>query len=88
VSTYVIIIERSELGSYGAWSPDLPGCVAAANHQDECLQLMREAIEFHLEGMRAHGETIPEPTTVAATKASGGQLCRVIHAGTASPAGS
>jgi len=66
VSTYVIIIERSERGSYGAWCPDLPGCVAAADHQDECLQLMREAIEFHLEGMRAHGETIPKPTTVAA----------------------
>ncbi len=67
MSTYAIIIERSESGSYGAWCPDLPGCVAAADEQDECLQLMREAIELHLEGMRAHGETIPEPHTVAVT---------------------
>lgn len=67
MSTYAIIIERSETGSYGAWCPDLPGCVAAADSQDECLHLMREAIEFHLEGMRAHGESVPEPNTVAAT---------------------
>jgi len=67
LSTYAIIIERGETGSYGAWCPDLPGCVAAADEQDECLRLMQEAIEFHLEGMRAHGETLPEPTTVAAT---------------------
>lgn len=67
MSTYVIIIERSETGSYGAWCPDLPGCVAAADTQDECLQLMKEAIEFHLEGMRERREPIPHPSTVAAT---------------------
>jgi len=67
VSTYVIIIERNETGSCGAWCPDLPGCIAAADDQDDCLQLMQEAIEFHLEGMREHGKTIPEPNTVAAT---------------------
>lgn len=67
MSTYAIIVERSETGSYGAWCPDLPGCVAAADDLDECLQLMREAIEFHLEGMRLHGEPIPKPNTVAAT---------------------
>ena len=62
VSTYVIIVERGEAGSHGAWCPDLPGCVAAADDQDECVLLMREAIEFHLEGMRENGETIPEPS--------------------------
>jgi len=67
VSTYAIIIERSETGSYGAWCPDLPGCVAVADDLDECPQLMREAIEFHLEGMRENGEAIPTPNTVAAT---------------------
>jgi predicted RNase H-like HicB family nuclease len=67
VSTYAIIIERGETGTYGAWCPDLPGCVAVADDQDGCLQLMREAIEFHIEGMRENGEPIPHPDTVAAT---------------------
>ncbi|MGQ0778491.1 MAG: type II toxin-antitoxin system HicB family antitoxin [Pseudonocardiales bacterium] len=67
MSTYAIIIERGETGSYGAWSPDLPGCVAVAEDQDECLTLMREAIEFHLAGLREDGQPIPHPGTVAAT---------------------
>lgn len=67
VSTYAIIIERGETGTYGAWCPDLPGCVAVADDQDECLQLMREAVEFHIEGMRENSEPIPHPDTVAAT---------------------
>lgn len=50
-----------------AWSPDLPGCVAVADEQDECLALMREALEFHLEGLRADGDPLPRPSTVAAT---------------------
>jgi predicted RNase H-like HicB family nuclease len=67
VSTYAIIIERGETGSYGAYSPDLPGCVAVANDQDECLALMREAIELHLEALQERGDPIPHPGTVAAT---------------------
>ncbi len=67
MSTFAIIIERGETGSFGAWSPDLPGCVAVADDQDECLALMREAIAFHLEGLRAEGEPLPQPATVAAT---------------------
>ncbi|MDN5861442.1 MAG: type II toxin-antitoxin system HicB family antitoxin, partial [Pseudonocardia sp.] len=67
MSTFAIIIERGESGSYGAWSPDLPGCVAVADDRDECLRLMREAIDFHLEGLRADGEPLPQPSTVAAT---------------------
>ncbi|WP_030428133.1 type II toxin-antitoxin system HicB family antitoxin [Allokutzneria albata] len=66
MSTYAIIIERAETGGYGAWCPDLPGCVAVADDQDECLRLMREAVEFHLGGMRQSGEPIPHPTTIAA----------------------
>ena len=67
MSTFAIIIESGETGSFGAWSPDLPGCVAVADDQDECLRLMRDAIEFHLEGLRAEGEPMPHPATVAAT---------------------
>lgn len=67
MSTFAIIIERGDTGSFGAWSPDLPGCVAVADDQEECLRLMREAVEFHLEGLRADGQPLPHPTTVAAT---------------------
>lgn len=65
VNGYVVIVERDETGGYSTWSPDLPGCVAAAADYEECVQLMREAIEFHLEGMRANNETIPHPTAIA-----------------------
>ncbi len=59
---YAIVIEKSETG-YGAYVPDLPGCVAVGETVEDTEQLMREAIEFHLEGMRADGVPIPEPTT-------------------------
>lgn len=61
---YLIIIERSP-GNYGAWAPDLPGCIATGATVEECEAEMREAIAFHLEGMRLDGEPIPEPTAVA-----------------------
>lgn len=67
MTQYLVIIERDEEGGYSAWAPDLPGVVAAADTYDECLQLMREAVAFHLEGMREDGEPIPQPSTVAAT---------------------
>lgn len=67
MSTYAVIIERADDGGYGAWSPDLPGCVALGDTPDETLVEMREAIAFHLEGMRLHGDPIPEPSTVVAT---------------------
>jgi predicted RNase H-like HicB family nuclease len=67
MTEYLVIIERDEEGGYSAWAPDLPGVVAAADTYDECLQLMREAVAFHLEGMREDGEPIPQPSTVAAT---------------------
>jgi predicted RNase H-like HicB family nuclease len=49
---------------YSAHVPDLPGCAAAAATMDETRELIREAIEFHIEGMRLHGEPVPEPTPV------------------------
>jgi predicted RNase H-like HicB family nuclease len=62
---YTVIIEKSE-NNYGAWAPDLPGCVTTGPTVDETLANMREAIEFHLEGMREDGQPIPAPTTTAA----------------------
>ncbi len=61
---YAVVIEKTDNG-YGAHVPDLPGCIAAANTLAETELLIRDAMELHLEGMREHGDTIPEPTTVA-----------------------
>lgn len=61
---YAIVIEYdNETGSYGAFAPDLPGCGAAAETLDEVVALIREAIAFHIEGLRAEGLSVPEPTT-------------------------
>lgn len=64
MSRYAVVFERSRTG-YGAYVPDLPGCVAAAASLDETAQLIREAIELHIEGMREDGDDVPPPTTVA-----------------------
>jgi predicted RNase H-like HicB family nuclease len=61
---YAVIIEKGPT-SYGAYVPDLPGCVAVGDTVEEVEKLIREAIEFHLEGMREDGDPIPEPTTIA-----------------------
>lgn len=61
---YAIVIEKSDTG-YGAYVPDLPGCVAAGQTIEEISALIKEAIEFHLEGMREDGLAAPEPTSVA-----------------------
>lgn len=62
--TYGIVIERGP-ASYGAYVPDLPGCVAAAETREEAVRLIREAIEFHIEEMQADGLAIPEPSSSA-----------------------
>jgi predicted RNase H-like HicB family nuclease len=59
---YIVIIEKTGNG-YGAFVPDLPGCVAAGDTYEETQQLIREAIPFHIEGLQANGDSIPEPTT-------------------------
>jgi len=59
---YTVIIEKGET-SFGAYVPDLPGCVAVGETREETTQLIHEAIEFHLEGMREEGLTIPEPAS-------------------------
>ncbi len=61
---YAVIFEKSKSG-YGAYVPDLPGCVAVGKTLKETQRLIREAIELHLEGMREDGDLIPEPTSIA-----------------------
>ncbi len=65
MSRYLIILEKTPSG-FSAYSPDLPGCVAAGQTREQVEREMREAIEFHIEGLRLAGETIPEPSSQAA----------------------
>ncbi len=60
---YAVVIEKAE-NNYSAYVPDLPGCITTGATIDEIKQLIREAIEFHLDGMIEEGLPIPEPTTV------------------------
>jgi predicted RNase H-like HicB family nuclease len=62
--TYVVLFERGP-ENWSAYVPDLPGCVTTAKSLTECRRLIAEAIEFHIEGMREHGEDVPEPSTIA-----------------------
>ena len=59
---YAIVIEKAE-NNYAAYVPDLPGCVATGKTVAETDQQIREAIEFHLRGMREDGLPIPEPVS-------------------------
>jgi len=59
---YAVVVEKGET-SFGAYVPDLPGCVATAETKEEVLQLIHEAIEFHVEGLREDGQPIPEPSS-------------------------
>ncbi|HUP59997.1 MAG TPA: type II toxin-antitoxin system HicB family antitoxin [Thermoanaerobaculia bacterium] len=61
---YVVVIEKSDTG-FGAYVPDLPGCVAVGETRDETLALIREAIELHVECLRSAGEAVPAPTSTA-----------------------
>jgi predicted RNase H-like HicB family nuclease len=61
---YAVVFERAA-SNWAAYVPDLPGCVSTGPTLDDTRRLIAEAIEFHIEGMRLHGEPVPEPTTVA-----------------------
>lgn len=61
---YAIVIERGDT-SYGAYVPDLPGCVAVGETREEAVKLIHEAIEAHLELLREEGEPVPEPRSTA-----------------------
>ena len=60
---YAVVIERAN-DNYSAYVPDLPGCVAVGDTLEEIDEMIREAIEFHLEGMQLNGESIPQPTSL------------------------
>jgi predicted RNase H-like HicB family nuclease len=57
---YLIVIEQTS-SSYSGYSPDLPGCVSTGKTRDEVEKNMREAIEFHIDGLRKEGFPVPEP---------------------------
>ena len=62
---YLIVVERTGTG-FSAYSPDLDGCTATGETQEEVLREMQEAIAFHLEGLRLEGIAAPSPHTYAA----------------------
>ena len=66
MTEYLIIIEKAET-NYAAYCPDLPCVIATCPTKKETLELMKEAIEFHLDGLKAERISIPEPTTTAAS---------------------
>ncbi|HEX3432779.1 MAG TPA: type II toxin-antitoxin system HicB family antitoxin [Solirubrobacteraceae bacterium] len=59
---YLILVGGGPPTNYGAWSPDVLGCVATGNTIEECVAEMRSALAFHLESMVEDGEAIPEPS--------------------------
>ncbi|WP_413160795.1 type II toxin-antitoxin system HicB family antitoxin [Capilliphycus salinus ALCB114379] len=61
---YTVILEKGT-SSYGAYVPDLPGCVAVGETKEEVLQLIQEAISFHLEDLQESGQPIPQPTSTS-----------------------
>jgi len=69
---YLVVIEQGNQG-FGAYVPDLPGCIAAGDSQEEVLALIQEAIEFHIEGLQEQGTPVPSPASTA----------QVVHVGAA-----
>ena len=61
---YLVVVEKGP-STWGAHVPDVPGCVAAAASREEVLELIRDAIAFHIEGLRAEGEPVPPPASTA-----------------------
>ncbi len=62
---YLIVIEGDGKTNYSAYSPDVPGVAATGATREECEREMREAVEFHLEGLAEDGEPVPEPHSTA-----------------------
>jgi predicted RNase H-like HicB family nuclease len=61
---YLVVIEETPTG-FSAYSPDVPGCVSTGRTREEVERNIREAIEFHLEGLRADGQPLPKPSSSA-----------------------
>lgn len=61
---YLVVVEKGP-SSFGAYVPDLPGCIAAGESKEEVLALIRDAIELHLEGLKEDGQPIPAPSSTS-----------------------
>jgi len=61
MTKYLVIIEKADDGSYSAYVPDIPGCVSCGDNLDEVKKSIKEAIDFHIEGLREEGLAVPEP---------------------------
>ena len=59
---YLVVIEKTQTG-FSAYSPDLPGCIATGSSTEEVKKNMKQAIEFHLQGLNMEGMSIPAPTS-------------------------
>ncbi|MGH8612000.1 MAG: type II toxin-antitoxin system HicB family antitoxin [Gammaproteobacteria bacterium] len=59
---YMVVVEHGPT-SWGAHAPDLPGCIAVGESREEVLRLIREAIEFHIDGLRQDGLPVPPPSS-------------------------
>jgi predicted RNase H-like HicB family nuclease len=70
---YAVVFEKA-VNNWAAYVPDLPGCVTTGSTLEEARRLIAEAIEFHIEGMRLHGEPVPEPTLRRGSDRSSGRL--------------
>jgi predicted RNase H-like HicB family nuclease len=62
---FTVIVEHVQGSNYSAYVPDLPGCVATGDTMEEVTRNIREAVEFHVAGMRDDGLPVPKPTTAA-----------------------
>ncbi len=58
---YMIVVEKAE-SNYAAYAPDLLGCAVTGDSREETIELMKEAIEFHIEGLQESGTPVPPPT--------------------------
>jgi predicted RNase H-like HicB family nuclease len=65
VEKYLVVIEKAADGSYSAYLPDVPGCVSSGDTVEEVKLMIREALEFHLEGMRRSGLPLPLSTSTS-----------------------
>ena len=61
---YMVVIEEGETG-FGAHVPDLPGCIAVSGTREELLELIKGAMEFHIEGLVEAGEPVPPPSSAS-----------------------
>ncbi len=62
---YLVVIEPADDGSFSAFVPDLPGCVACGDTRDEVELLIREAVSLHVDSLRRNGEPVPAPAALA-----------------------